>query len=364
VVEEKIYKIAISLLPGIGPVKAKTMVAACGGLEGFFKESKAALGKIEGIGSIAANGLNRKAALMRAEKELAFTEKEGIRIYGYQDLDYPAKLKFCVDAPLVLFTKGNVNFTKQNIAIVGTRKATAYGKQITDQFVKDLVPHDVQIVSGLAHGIDKEAHEAALRHDLPTIAVLGHGLDLIYPAAHKGLARRMLERGGLVTEFISETPGDPSNFPKRNRIVAGLSSATVVVESALKGGSLITANLAIDYNRDVFAFPGNVTNLSAQGCNHLIRSQRAHLITCAEDMIEVLGWDLNPSNFSVQRDLFPETTPIEQKIISVLKNQEKATIDIITHHTKIPSSELSLHLFNLEMKGLIQSLPGQRFELN
>jgi DNA processing protein len=230
--------------------------------------------------------------------------------------------------------------------------------------MKDLACREVQIVSGLAHGIDKEAHEAALANGLSTIAVLGHGLDLIYPAAHKNLAHRMLETGGIVTEFHSKYPGDPSNFPKRNRIVAGLSSATVVIESAISGGSLITANLASDYSREVFAFPGNIDRLQSDGCNFLIRKNLAHLITCAQDMADIMGWETTIVPEPEQTDLFELPSVEEERIVSILKKSSQLMhIDELNAQTQMEMGVLSLNLFNLEMRGKVESLPGNNYRI-
>lgn len=362
--DERVYKIALGLLQGIGIVKTKTLAAYAGSAKAVFKSSEKELAVVSGLNLSKIKKFNRKAAVERAKDEIQFMDANGIQLHFYQDVNYPAGLKFCEDAPIVLFSKGNIDFNQQNIAVVGTRKATPYGKSITSRLIKDLTPMRVQIISGLAHGIDKEAHESAIENGLSTIAVLGHGLDLIYPAAHKKLAKKMLKNGGLVTEFLSKTPGEPGNFPQRNRIVAGLSEATVVIESAVTGGSLITANLAFDYNREVFAFPGNIDRNSSQGCNNLIQRNRAHLITCAEDMMEYMGWEMDESSESFQSDLFEALSADEELIVCALKKKNKALhIDELTTETKIVTNELSLHLFNLEMRGAVQSLPGKMYLL-
>mgnify|MGYP000492381160 CR=1 FL=1 len=364
-VEEKIYKIAVSILQGIGIVNTKTLLAYVGGPKAVFEISEKEIAKRCDISIQKVKKFNRKAALKRAEEEIVFMETNNIQLHYYQDENYPAALKFCEDSPIVLFSKGNVNFNQQNISIVGTRKASSYGIKIAKQFVKDLAPRGVQIISGLAHGIDKTAHEAALTNGLSTIAVLGHGLDLIYPAANKQLARLLQDTGGLVTEYLSKTPGDPGNFPQRNRIVAGLSEATVVIESAISGGSLITANLAFGYSREVFAFPGNIDRTNSAGCNNLIQRNTAKLITTADDMVAALGWEeIDTESSENQTDLFEAHTVDEDKIITALKTENKAThIDFLTKVTTMTASEISLHLFNLEMRGSIQSLPGKMYQL-
>ena len=282
--------------------------------------------------------LNRKECLERAEQEVLFTEKYGIDIYFYQDEKYPSKLKFCEDGPLVLFTKGNINFNKKNVAIVGTRKATPYGKAITKQLISELTDLDVQIVSGLAYGVDIEAH--------------------------KSIAKSMLDNGGLVTEFLRNCGGDTSNFVKRNRIVAGLCDATVVIESAVSGGSLITANLANDYNRDVFAFPGNVDQEYSKGCNFLIQQDKAHLITNASDLIKIMGWEQHEKiSPPIQTQLFAELNDEEDKIVGVLRDKGEVDIDNLSYASEMTSSMLSMHLFNLEMKGLVRVAPGKKYSL-
>jgi len=361
--DKRIYQIALSLLTGVGPIKAKAMVSHIGDLEGVFKENAKSLGLIPGVGTNIIKGLNRKAALERAEEELNFLDKYAIDLHYYQDEKYPAKLKFCEDGPIVLFAKGNVNFNKKNVAIVGTRKATAYGKNLTSQLISDLASLDVQIVSGLAFGIDIEAHKAALANDLSTLAVMGLGLDIIYPAAHKLTAKMMLENGGLITEYLSKTAGDTSNFPKRNRIVAGICDAVVVVESGPSGGSLITANLANDYNRDVFAFPGNIDQEFSKGCNNLIRLDKAHLITNADDLVKIMGWEQKEKIANIQTQLFAELSDDEEKIVNIFRAKGEVDIDNLSYESEMTAGILSMHLFNLEMKGLVKVVPGKRYSL-
>lgn len=361
-VEDKIYEIALSILSGIGPKRAKNLVYHTGSAKAVFKEKLSTLALIDGIGSIRANRLNRKAALLRAEKELKFIAKNKINVHYYKEKNYPAHLRYCDDSPIILYSLGAINFELPSLSIVGTRKATPYGKKLTTSLINDLALLNVQIISGLAHGIDHCAHQQALKSNLPTVAVLGHGLDYIYPAAHKGLAAKMLENGGLITEFLSETPREPSNFPKRNRIVAGISDATVVIESGLKGGSLITANLANDYNRDVFAFPGGINQPYSTGCNSLIKQNKAHLVTSAQDIIEYLGWEKIEKEKVIQTSLFESMSSNENKIYSLLPKNESRHIDYLIDHTQMILEELSLHLFNLEMKGNVVSLPGKRYK--
>jgi len=362
-VQNKIYEIALSLIPKIGPVKAKKLVSEIGSAEAVFKESKQNLGLISGVGSFFLKDFHPKECLLRAEKELKFMEQNGVDASYYKDINYPKKLKEAIDSPLVIFTKGKIDFDRKNIAIVGTRKATSYGKSITNQFVKDLADHNVNVISGLAFGIDIEAHKAALQYDVPTIGVFARGLDNISPAPHRMIANDMLEKGGWVTEFLSETPGDPSFFVKRNRIVAGICETTLVVESAQKGGSLITAGLANDYNRDVFAFPGNIDKESSKGTNMLIQKNRAHLVTSAQDMVDILGWGNKVNKNVFQTNLFLDLTEDEQQIINILKEKGSLHIDALNDLAKMSISVMSVQLFNLEMKGAIRALAGKRYEV-
>lgn len=360
--QNKLYQIALSLIPKIGPVKAKTLISHVGSAEQVFKENKNSLSRVEGVGSFFLKDFNPKALLLRAERELEFMEKNNVNCLFYQSEDYPSKLREAIDSPIVLYTKGNIDFTRKNIAIVGTRKATSYGKTLTQQFIGDLKEFNVNIISGLAYGIDIEAHKAALSNNIPTVGVFARGLDSIYPAPHRPIANEMLEAGGWATEFLSETPGDASFFVKRNRIVAGICDTTVVVESAQKGGSLITAGLANDYNRDVFAFPGDITREFSKGCNMLIQKNRAHLLTSAQDMIDILGWQTPLKQNVFQTNLFLELTKDEQKIIDILKDKGTLHVDPLTNLANMSISVMSVNLFNLEMKGAIRALAGKRYE--
>jgi DNA processing protein len=362
-VDERQYQIALSLLNGLGHVNQKYLLEAIGNLEGVFKEKESNFRHIHGLQMKEGVSLDREKALIRAEQELEFIEKNNVQLYFYQDPNYPQGLKQCNDSPVVLYTMGKINFNQKNISIVGTRKSTSYGKKMTDQLIADLAPHKVQIISGLAHGIDKSAHEAAIRNKLSTIGVLGHGLDTMYPAAHRQLAKKMLEDGGVITEFISGTIGEPTNFPKRNRIVAGLSKATVVVESSEVGGSMITANLAQDYNREVFAFPGPADKETSKGCNNLIKRQRAHMITSAQDLVNELGWEDKQLDTKTYEMEFEDLDQNERKLISVFQQKGEVDIDSLGESIGMSSSNLSIHLFNLEMKGVISTLPGRRYKL-
>ena len=286
-----VYKIALTQIPGVGDVLTRNLVSYCGGVEEVFKQKKSRLLQIPGIGEMLANNIVQFKNFKPAETEIKFIEKHGIKCMFYLDKEYPNRLKNYTDAPVMLYSLGNTNYDNEKIVgIVGTRKASDYGKSFTEELVETLVPTGALIISGLALGIDGAAHRSALKHHLSTVGVMAHGLDRIYPAAHKNIAKQMLENGGLLTEFTSGTIPDRENFPKRNRIVAGMCDALVVVESKRGGGSLITATIANSYNKDVFAFPGNAGEVLAEGCNGLIKRNRAALIENAEDLLFAMQW--------------------------------------------------------------------------
>lgn len=307
-------------------------------------------------------------ALKRAQEEVAFCEKGKIRILALNDEDYPARLKETVDPPLVLFFLGNANLNApRTISIVGTRRISEYGKSICQSFLPELkqTNPDTLIVSGLAYGVDIHVHRACLESNLPTVGILAHGLDMIYPSLHRDTARKMLAQGGLLTEYFSGTKPDKGNFVRRNRIVAGMSEATVVVESADRGGALITATIANDYNRDVFAFPGRINDQYSAGCNKLIAQQKATLITCAKDMTTALNWP-NTSSTQEPRELsfFPEFTEDEARVCLALKgNMEGVHINKLVVDVNIPVGKLTALLFELEMKGVVKALVGGRYKL-
>jgi DNA processing protein len=362
--EDLVYKIALTLLHGVGEKTAKKLVAYCGGAEAVFKEKKTAIGKISGINSSLDIPSLASEALKRAEEEIKFIQKQKINPLFYLDDEYPVKLKYCDDSPVMLYCKGNFEFSEQKIiSIVGTRKATDYGKIITEKIVEGFVGHDVLIVSGLAYGIDITAHKAALKFNIPTIGVLAHGLDRIYPPVHKPVSDEMLENGGLLTEYLSGTNPDRENFPTRNRIVAGLADATLVTEAGVKGGALITAALASSYNRDVFAVPGKVGDAYSEGCNKLIKKNVAALIESADDVIEMMGWKKDEKKLPVQKQLFVELNSEEEKIVVLLKENGTMAIDHISLLSGITASKASAMLLNLEFSGVVKALPGKMFQL-
>lgn len=359
------YQIALSLIPGIGPVNAKTLIAYVGSIEGIFSEKASSLKKIPGIGGVTAKSIVTQNVLSLAEEEIANIEKHQIQTFFYLDDDYPYRLKRCADAPLVLFSKGNLNLNKrQMVAIVGTRNATTYGKECCQKLIDAMAERSGYcVVSGLAYGIDIAAHKACIRAGVPTVGVVAHGLEQVYPKLHKSTAERMLGDGGLVSDFICESSIDPKNFVKRNRIIAGLCDATIVVESAEKGGSLVTADIADSYNRDVFVFPGRATDPYSKGCNKLIRENKANLIESLDDLEYFMSWqpEVDKSR-KIQRQLFVELSPVEEKVVEVLKTGEQ-NIDQLCQQCQLPTSKVSSLLLELEFKGMVLSLPGKMYKL-
>lgn len=360
-----LYQIALTLIPGVGDINAKRLVAYCGGVEAVFTERKQALLKIPGIGEATVNSLVSHNAFPRAEKEVEFVEKYNIQHFFFLDQTYPMRLKQCVDSPLMLYYKGNADLNQQRIvSIVGTRRATGYGKRICNELVEGLASLGVLITSGLAYGIDTSAHKAALDAGLPTVAVLGHGLDRIYPQLNKPLAGRMVQQGGLLTEFLSETNPDRENFPKRNRIVAGIADATIVIEAGVKGGALITAEIANSYNRDVFAVPGRIGDEFSAGCNNLIRTNRAALVQSAGDVKYIMNWDAPHALVSpVQRELFISLSADEENLLSILKQRGDCGIDMLCQETQLMPTKVASALLNLEFEGIVKCLPGKVFRL-
>lgn len=364
--DELIYKVALSLVPGIGGVLARNLIAYTGSARQVFSETCNSLVKIPGIGEVNAKRIRSKGIFEKAEKELEFIRKFNISVHFFSDRSYPRRLKSCPDAPVVLYVKGNANLDEQRIvSIVGTRNATEYGKSVCSELIGAFSArkYKILIVSGLAYGIDIHAHKTALKHNLPTVGVIGHGLDMVYPSLHLDTARKMIENGGLVTDFPSVTRIEPQNFIRRNRIIAGLADATIVVESAEKGGALITAEIASSYNRDVFAFPGRVDEPYSRGCNQLIRTNGASLIQGIEDMEYFMGWESTEGEKVVQPELFVDLTPDEEKVIQLLRSEGDLFIDQISSELKMPVSKISALLLNMEFKSLLAALPGKVYRL-
>lgn len=363
---ELFYTLALLKVEGIGDVVAKKLIKHCGSSSAVFQTSKKSLVAIDGIGQYLYKNLQDKAVFQMAENELRFIEDENISHAYFEEAIYPERLKHCIDGPIILFQSGTIDLqNKKLINIVGTRQTTTYGIDFTKKLISDLAPLNPVIVSGFAYGVDIVAHQAAVQNSLQTVGVLAHGLNQIYPKSHKKYVSQMEQNGGFMTEFWSTSNPERENFIKRNRIVAGMCEATIVIESAEKGGSLITASIANDYNRDVFAVPGRVSDKFSQGCNNLIKTQRAHLLNSAADLIYILNWDINSKKESkpVQKQLFVSLTEEEQKIYDYLVNKENELMDIIALDCDFPIFKISSLLLNMELKGVIRPMPGKLFEV-
>lgn len=357
---------ALHFIAGVGDHTIRQLVSYCGSAERVFQTPKGKLLKIPGIGGVTAEAISKGKPFKTAEKEMRKAEKESVELIFFTDKRYPSRLRQIEDAPTLLYTKGHIDFENpKTVGIVGTRKCTDYGRACVEELIQGLVPHRALIVSGLAYGIDIQAHKQSLKHDLPTIGIMGSGIDVMYPAAHRDTAQRMLERGGLVTENSFGTKPDAHNFPARNRIIAGLSDALVVVEAAERGGALITAEIANSYNKDVFAFPGNVGQSFSEGCNNLIKSNKAHLLTSIKDLEYIMNWDTSsnqpPKKASISLDAYE---PDEQTALRILlENNNALRIDELSWRASLPVGQLASILLNLEFRGVIQSLPGKVYKI-
>ncbi len=362
--DELVAALRLQRIPNIGDITAKKLVNHCGSPTAIFSDKVGQLTKIEGVGSYTLKNLHDKAYLEAAEAEYDYIRKAEIQYTFFQEKEYPEYLKHCIDGPLLLFQRGRINLKSQKIlSVVGTRNSTSYGMGFCEEFIADLSPLNPIIVSGFAYGIDISVQKAALKHHLQTIACLGHGLNQIYPKSHEEYTRVVEKNGGFITEFWSSSRPERENFLRRNRIVAGISQATIVVESAEKGGSLVTADIAGSYNRDVFALPGRAGDTYSVGCNNLIKQQKAQMITSAADLIYLLGWDLEePKSRPSQKQLFVELNETEKAIHSSLQATGKRHLDRIVLDCNLPVFKVSSTLVQLEMKGLIRPLPGKLFE--
>ncbi|NNE27029.1 MAG: DNA-protecting protein DprA [Saprospiraceae bacterium] len=360
--EEQLYQIALGLIPGIGYVSARTLVSYCGSASGVFKTKVSQLRKVPGIGPARIEAIKDKMLLVEAEYLLKKIRTSDIEILFYTDQAYPHRLKHYPDSPLILFQKGGLELNRhKHVSIVGTRTPSKYGQEVCRQVVQDLKAHDCTIVSGLAYGIDTIAHHEALNSGLPTIAVLGSGLDWIYPSTNKSLAKSIINQGALLSEFHLGTKPDKENFPMRNRIIAGISDVTIIIESEIKGGSMISAEFANQYNKDVFAVPGRIKDKNSTGCNHLIKTHKAHLLTSVKDIAYIMRWALEPA--PTQMELGFELDEVSRHVFNKIQHAQEIEIDILHYQTQIPMSELNTVLLNLEFQGLIRSLPGKKFAL-
>ncbi|WP_325201666.1 DNA-processing protein DprA [Flavobacterium sp.] len=358
------YTLALLKVEGVGDIVAKKLINHCGSAEKVFSEKRSHLLAIDGVGEVLLKNLKNTSVFDLAQTEIRFIEKENIDFTFYQEPIYPERLKHCIDSPVVLFQSGQIDLQNRKlISIVGTRQITSYGTDFTRKLIEDLSPLNPVIVSGFAYGVDIVAHQTAIDCGLQTIGVLAHGLNQIYPKMHKKYIGKMEQNGGFMTEFWSTSSPERENFIRRNRIVAGMSEATIVIESAEKGGSLITANIANDYNRDVFAVPGRSSDKYSQGCNNLIKTQRAHLLTSAADIVYMLNWELEEKNRNVvQGQLFISLEPEEQRVYDFLQKNGKELLDIIALECGFPIFKISSLLLQMELKGAIRPLPGRLFE--
>ena len=361
--EELFHLLALLKVDGVGDIIAKKLLTHCGSAEDVFKTKTSQIASIDGIGSVLLKKLKDKSVFEKAEQELKFIKNNAVDVSFFLDENYPERLKHCIDGPVLLFSSGNIDLKNRKIiSIVGTRQITSYGIEFCKKLIADLAPLNPIIVSGFAYGVDIVAHQAALEHNLQTIGVVAHGLNQIYPKIHKKYVAKMEENGGFMTEFWSSSNPEKENFVKRNRIVAGISEATIVIESADKGGSLITANMANDYNRDVFAVPGRTTDKYSQGCNNLIKTQKANVLSGAADLIYILNWDIEKKSKPVQKQLFVSLDDDEQKVYDYLQKNGKELLDTIALRCDFPIYRISGLLLNMELKGVIRPLPGKLFE--
>jgi DNA processing protein len=359
-----LYQIALTMIPGIGDITAKKLMAYCGSAEAVFREKRQTLLRIPGIGEALSSTVLRQNVLARAEQEIKFIEAHDIKAFTYDSDHYPERLKHCIDAPVVLYVKGNANLNAPvSVAVVGTRQATPYGKEICYDLINGLSAINPLIISGLAYGIDTLSHKASLDNGLSTVGVLAHGLDRIYPPSNHGLARKMISQGALITDFISNTKPDRQHFPKRNRIIAGMVDAVVVVEAAQGGGALITADIANSYNRDVFAFPGRCSDNYSKGCNILISTNRAALIQSASDLMTAMNWLKKPKPVPCQVELMINLSPDEELLFRILNENGECGIDLLCLSSELSYSKAVNALLSMELRGIIQALPGKRYIL-
>jgi len=362
--QQLLYTLALQKASKIGDITAKKLIQHCGTPEEIFKEKSATLQSIDGIGSFLTKSIKEKSILIDAEKELGYLERNNIKHWYFQEEEYPNRLKNCIDGPILLFHSGTINLNQQKIiSIVGTRNITNYGRILCEQIIEELSVLNPVIVSGFAYGTDITAHKSAVKNNLQTIGCLAHGLNQIYPKVHKKHIFEVEQNGGFITEFWSTSNPDRENFIKRNRVIAGVSEATLVIESAEKGGSLITADIANSYNREVFATPGRPEDKLSIGTNNLIKLQRAQLVTSAADIIYMLNWDAKQSTTNqVQPKLFIELNETEETIVNFLKGKDKLDLDTIAISCQLPIYSISSTLLNLELKGIIRPHPGKQFE--
>ena len=360
-----IYQVALTLVPNIGDIHAKALINRYGNAESIFKARRKDLEQMEGIGTVRANNIKAFTHFGSSEEEVNFIEQYKITPLFITDANYPRRLLNCYDSPTLLYYRGNADLNASKIiSVVGTRNHSEYGKAVCEKFLDELAHEDVLVLSGLAFGIDTIAHKSALKNNLQTVGVLAHGLDRMYPVQNKNLAKQMVEHGGLLTEFMSNTIPDKQNFPKRNRIVAGMCDALLVVESSKRGGSLITAELANNYNKDVFALPGRTIDAKSEGCNYLIKTNKAALVSGASDVLEMMNWsETKKATPKKQRELFIELTADERMVVDILQLQDSIQIDELYFKSGLSSNAVAAALLMLEMQALVISMPGKVYKL-
>ncbi len=370
--EDQLAIMSLVRTPGVGSITIKQLISYCGGAANVYKADFKKIIKTPGVGDKVARAIQQKSGWKEAEKEWVLCEQQGINIIFYTDHNYPKRLKPLYDSPVLLYSKGKIDYnTARTVGIVGTRKITDYGKAVTEAIVRELVPYSPLLVSGLAYGVDITAHRACLKNGLPTLGVMASGVDIIYPSAHQRTSQDMLANGGIVTENPLGTKPDFMRFPARNRIIAGLSDLTIVVESARKSGSLITAEYAQNYHRDVYAVPGNLGNSYSEGCNQLIKSNKASIFTSVEDMAQDLNWVIGETKTSIDTEntksgkalVFDGFTQEEGQVLSLLRNTGDMQIDEMSWQSGIQLGKLATLLLNLEFQGMVKSLPGKKYAL-
>lgn len=358
------YRVALTLIPKVGAVTARNLMSYCGGARAVFEATAKELKGVPGIGPQLLHNIRNSDALFMAERELDFIEAHGIQVLFYTDPEYPQRLRHLPDSPPLLYYKGSTDLNaKRTVAIVGTRRPSPQGVHFCEELIEGLKPYNATVVSGLAFGIDIAAHRACIANEVPTVGCIAHGLERIYPAQHTNAALEMIENGGLLSEYPSQTKPDRERFPMRNRIIAGLCDALIVVETQRQGGSMISAKMGNDYHRDVFAVPGRIKDKSSEGCNLLIKSHRANLLESVEDLAYVMRWEKSDAQQGIQRELFPDLTPGEEAIVALLRQQDLLPVDQISAATQQTNSELAALLLGLEFKGVVRTLPGKRYTL-
>jgi DNA processing protein len=365
--QKRLSSIALHFIPGIGGRTLRQLVTYCGSAQDVFRASRTTLLQIPGVGPVTADAIRQGRSWKHAEEELTRARKAGVSIVLYTDPQYPSRLRTIDDAPSLLYLQGNLNLEhKKIVAVVGTRRSTEYGKACLESLLEGLAAHDALVLSGLAYGIDIQAHRLALKHGLSTVGVLGSGIDVIYPATHSDTARKMLQHGGLVTENPFGTKPDAHNFPARNRIIAGLCDALIVVEAADKGGALITADLANGYFKDVFAYPGNIRQQYSNGCNQLIKAHKANLLTSVKDLEYIMNWE-TPRPVAVTNAVpaYSDYEPEEQTVLRTLwESAVPLMIDALSGRSGLPPGQLASILLTLELKGIVTPMPGSAYRIN